>query len=98
MSVQAGPPLGIIPAEYPATTISLEKGDRLLLVTDGVFEARDKVGQRLGFENLVRFVDMHRKERDLVNIVISHVDDFSNGAEKADDLTIVELRWGVSSY
>jgi len=98
MSVQAGPPLGMIPAEYPTTTISLEKGDRLLLVTDGVFEAEDKAGQRLGFENLVRFIDTHRKEKDLVNIMINYVDDFSKGAEKADDLTIVELRWGVSSY
>ena len=98
MSVQAGPPLGIIPAEYPTTTISLEKGDRLLLVTDGVFEAKDKAGQRLGFENLVSFMDTHRKEKDLVKILVDHVADFSKGAERADDLTVVELRWGVSSH
>jgi len=40
MSVQAGPPLGIISAEYPQTEISLEKGDRLLLLTDGLRHAR----------------------------------------------------------
>ncbi len=97
MSVPGGPPLGIIPSEYPATTISLEKGDRLVLLTDGVFEARDKGGQRLGFENLVSFIDSHRKEEDLVNRMIHYVDDFSKGAERADDLTIVELKWGVSS-
>ncbi len=94
MSVQAGPPLGIIPAEYPATAISLGKGDRLLLLTDGVFDAKDKIGQRLGFENLVRFIDAHRKERELVHVIIDHIDDFSKGAERADDVTIVELRWG----
>ena len=94
MSVHAGPPLGMIPAEYPATTISLEKGDRLLLLTDGVFDAKDKVGQRLGFENLVRFIDTHQKERDLVNVIISYLDVFSKGTERADDVTIVELRWG----
>jgi len=93
MSFQAGPPLGIIPAEYPATAISLEKEDRLLLVTDGVFEAKDKTGQTLGFENLVRFVETHRQEKDLVNIMVHYVDDFSKGAERTDDLTIVELRW-----
>jgi len=93
MSVQAGPPLGIIPAEYPATTISLEKGDRLLLVTDGVFEAKDKTGQRFGFDNLVSFVDAHRKEKDLIHILVNSLDDFSKGTEKADDLTIVELGW-----
>jgi sigma-B regulation protein RsbU (phosphoserine phosphatase) len=94
MSVEAGPPLGIIAAEYPATTISLEKGDRLLLLTDGAFDAKDRVGQRLGFENLIRFIDTHQKERDLVNAIIAYVDDFSKGAERTDDVTIVELRWG----
>jgi sigma-B regulation protein RsbU (phosphoserine phosphatase) len=84
--------------EYPATTISLEKGDRLLLLTDGAFDAKDKVGQRLGFENLVRFIDTHRQERDLVNVIIAYIDDFSKGAERADDVTIVELRWGVNSH
>jgi sigma-B regulation protein RsbU (phosphoserine phosphatase) len=94
MSVPGGPPLGIIPGEYPATTLSLAKGDRLVLLTDGVFEARDKGGQRLGFENLVSFIDSHRTEEDLVNRMINYVDDFSKGAERADDLTIVELKWG----
>jgi sigma-B regulation protein RsbU (phosphoserine phosphatase) len=96
MSVPGGPPLGIIPGEYPETAISFEKGDRLVLLTDGVFEAKDKGGQRLGFENLVNFIDTHRQEEDLVKRMINYVDDFSKGAGKADDLTIVELRWGVS--
>jgi sigma-B regulation protein RsbU (phosphoserine phosphatase) len=94
MSVDAGPPLGIVPAEYPQTHISLQKGDRLLLLTDGVFDAKDRVGQRLGFENLVRFIDAHRNEGDLVNVIIAYVDDYSKGTERADDVTIVELRWG----
>jgi sigma-B regulation protein RsbU (phosphoserine phosphatase) len=94
MSVPGGPPLGIVPGEYPETAISLEKGDRLVLLTDGVFEAKDKSGQRLGFENLVSFIESHRKEEDLVSRMIDYVDDFAKGAEKADDLTIVELEWG----
>jgi sigma-B regulation protein RsbU (phosphoserine phosphatase) len=94
MSVEAGPPLGIIPAEYPATTMSLKKGDRLLLLTDGVFEAKNRAGQRLGFENLVRFIDMHRKEKEFVNVVMEYVDNFSAGTGRSDDITIVELKWG----
>jgi phosphoserine phosphatase RsbU/P len=94
MSVEAGQPLGIIPTEYPATKLSLERGDRLLLLTDGIFEAKDKDGRRLGFDNLVRFIDTRRKEKDISNIVLDYVDVFSKGAEKADDVTIVEIRWG----
>ena len=44
MSVEAGPPLGIMAAEYPATTISLEKGDKLLLLPDGAFNQRTRSG------------------------------------------------------
>ena len=94
MSMQAGPPLGIISAEYPLTAISLEKGDRLLLLTDGAFDVQDRAGQRLGFENLVTFVEAHRQEKELVNTIGGYVDDFSKGAEKADDVTVVELKWG----
>jgi sigma-B regulation protein RsbU (phosphoserine phosphatase) len=95
MSVEAGPPLGIMAAEYPATTISLEKGDRLLLFTDGAFDAKDKVGHRLGFENLVRFIDTHQKERDLVNVIIAYVDDFSKGVERDYDR---RTQMGVKSH
>jgi sigma-B regulation protein RsbU (phosphoserine phosphatase) len=93
MSVEAGPPLGIIPAEYHTTTIVLEEGDRLLLLTDGVFEAKNKVGQRLGFQNLVSFVNTHRKEKELIQVIMEYIDDFSEGAERADDVTMVELSW-----
>jgi sigma-B regulation protein RsbU (phosphoserine phosphatase) len=94
MSPQGGPPLGIIPAEYPVTTISLGKGDRLLLLTDGVFDAKDKAGQRLGFENLVRFIGTRQKEKELIKVITEYIEDFSKGAERADDVTIVELGWG----
>jgi len=93
MSAEAGPPLGIIPAEYHTTTIFLEEGDRLLLLTDGVFEAKNRMGQRLGFENLVSFVNTRRKERALIQVIMEYIDDFSEGAERADDVTMVELSW-----
>ena len=93
MNVSSGPPLGILPVDYPVTHLPLGKGDRLLLVTDGVFEARNKEGQRIGFEKLVQFVERHRGEDHLAQAVIDYVNDFSKGLERADDLTIVELRW-----
>jgi sigma-B regulation protein RsbU (phosphoserine phosphatase) len=89
----SGPPLGILPAEYPSTEISLKKGDRILFLTDGVFEAKDKGGKRIGFEKLVRFVKEHTRERNLIQQVIGYVDDFSKGFARADDLTMVELSW-----
>ena len=94
MDVLAGPPLGIIPAEYPSTTLFLNEGDRLLLFTDGFFEAKDKEGKRLGFDTLVEFVKTHRNSDNLLQALVDFVNDFSRGTEMADDLTLVELKWG----
>jgi len=94
MDVLAGPPLGIIPDEYPSTSLSLKDGDRLLLFTDGVFEAKNREGKRLGFDALTKFVKTHMNSGKLVEDVVDYVKAFSKGTEMADDLTIVELKWG----
>ena len=97
MNVESGPPLGILPMDYPSACISLKKGDRLLLLTDGVFEAKNKEGQRIGFENLVSFIKGKVGEGQLVQQVIDYVNDFSKGLARADDLTIVEIGWETTA-
>jgi sigma-B regulation protein RsbU (phosphoserine phosphatase) len=94
MSVPAGPPLGIMPHVFTATPLTFNRGDRLLLLTDGVFDAKDPSGQRLGFESLVRFVKEHAGKEQLSAMIVDYVRDFASGAERADDLTIVEMSWG----
>jgi sigma-B regulation protein RsbU (phosphoserine phosphatase) len=93
-TLPSGPPLGIVPTEYPVTTIPLENGDRLLFITDGVFDAKNRGGERLGFEKIVDFAKGHLRDDQLVQEIVDHVEDFSRGTERADDLTIVEIRWG----
>jgi len=93
MSVPAGPPLGIMPAEYSATALSLEKGDRLLFLTDGVFDAKNREGERLGFEKVAGFVKKNAGEEGLLQKVVDFVEEFSGGMDRADDLTMVEARW-----
>lgn len=94
VDVHGGPPVGILPASYPFTEISLEEGDRLILLTDGVFETKNKKGKWMGFKNIVRFIRKNRDEKWIFKKIIEHVDNFSKNAEKADDLTIVEIKWG----
>jgi sigma-B regulation protein RsbU (phosphoserine phosphatase) len=95
MSLPAGPPLGIVPSEYPSAAFTLGRGDRLLLLTDGLFDAKNTDGQRLGFDALVKFVTAHMHEEQLIERLVDFADDFSGGGDRADDLTIVELKWGV---
>ena len=83
----------MIPVDYSFDTVPLKSGDRMLLLTDGVFEAKNKQGQRIGFENLVSFVKKNMGEEKLVEVIVDYVNDFSKGVERADDLTIVELRF-----
>jgi sigma-B regulation protein RsbU (phosphoserine phosphatase) len=94
LTVPSGPPLGIQPVDYPSAALSLREGDRLLLLTDGVFDAKNKKGERIGFEKIVDFVTGHAGEERLVQSIVDYVDDFAKGMERADDLTLVEIKYG----
>jgi phosphoserine phosphatase RsbU/P len=92
-SLPAGPPLGIIPEDYPVSRLSLNKGDRLVLLTDGVFEAKNREGGRIGFDAVVDFVQKHAADENIIDKLTDHVNEFSKGVEQTDDLTIVEVRF-----
>lgn len=94
MSLPSGPPLGIVPTEYPVATLSLEAGNRLFFLTDGVFDAKNRGGERIGFDKIVEFARSHLHDEQLLQEIVDHVEGFSEGTERADDLTIVEVRWG----
>jgi len=96
IEILSGPPLGILPAEYPYTQMTLSPGDRLFLFTDGVFEARNKAGKRIGFNNLVEFIRKNRNERQLFDMIIDHVKEFSKDTEIADDLTMAEVSFSYN--
>jgi sigma-B regulation protein RsbU (phosphoserine phosphatase) len=91
ISVPSGPPLGIIPADYSSSRLSIQKGDKLILLTDGVFDAKNREGQRIGFDAIVNLIQKHAGEKKLIDVITGYVQTFSKGAERADDLTIVEI-------
>jgi serine phosphatase RsbU (regulator of sigma subunit) len=76
-------------------TVDLAPGDTLLLYTDGLVEVRNPAGEEYGYERLADAVQALRAEpaeaiRDA--LLAAHAD-WSGGAEPADDLTLVVLRW-----
>ncbi|MDG4825796.1 PP2C family protein-serine/threonine phosphatase [Asanoa sp. WMMD1127] len=93
-------PLGV-PADPPTVAeTTLEPGDRLLLYTDGVTEARDPAGVQFGLDRLVDLVesvgetDLPAPEtlRRLSHAVIDH----QNGPPR-DDATLVLLEWSAAA-
>jgi hypothetical protein len=80
---EGGLPLGLSPdVEYAEATAKLEPGDRLMLLSDGVVEARGKKGELFGFE---RTAEMATKSAEEIARAAQQF-----GQE--DDITVVTLR------
>lgn len=96
MDLPAGPPAGITQSTYPSSRISLQSGERLILLTDGVFDAKDIAGVRLGFDRVVDFIRDNAPEDKLMQMLSDYAEKYSEGAPRADDMTLVEIRMGES--
>jgi adenylate cyclase len=94
-----GPPLCVVDDfAYEAERFALEPGDMLCLITDGVTEAINRAGELYGRARLEAVL---RAGADspaaLADALRADVARFTNGAEPADDLAIVVLRWNGAS-
>jgi serine phosphatase RsbU (regulator of sigma subunit) len=96
LAARGGPPLGSVEDfPYPVEERQLTPGEMLLLYTDGVTEAensRDDFYTEVRLERLLVSapVDSARAAVDFVRDDVRH---FSDGAEQADDITLLAVRW-----
>jgi phosphoserine phosphatase RsbU/P len=88
-----GPVLGVIPGStYEAGSVPFSGGDRLILYTDGITEARDEADDEFGDERLVSLAVDHRAcsapalQARLVDAVASFT-----GRRFSDDATLIVL-------
>ena len=90
----AGLPLGAMPGtRYKEQTFQIAPGDRLLLYTDGVNEAENNRGQRLGLSGVESALigTEHMDAEQTVQTLLRRVDAFAAGVEQTDDITILAL-------
>ena len=95
---KSGLPLGVFDGmPYRAFECTCAIGDELLLYTDGVTEAMDVDDALYGLDRLRALLDdnydLHPRE--LIELVRHDVARFSEGAEQADDITMLALEFGV---
>ncbi|MBI3947427.1 MAG: SpoIIE family protein phosphatase [Armatimonadetes bacterium] len=89
-----GPPLGITgAAAYPAAERALGRGDRLVVYTDGVTEARSAAGEFFGSEQLFEVVRRYRagSPAALRDAIVEAVHEFATGRPLPDDMTLVVI-------
>ncbi len=81
---------------YGESLTRLVPGDTLLLYTDGVTEAMDTEERLFGDAQLQEVMRQAPtgSARALAAAVVASVDRFSDGAEQADDITLLSLRYG----
>ena len=78
-----GLPLGVVPdVEYEETSLYLHPGDRLLMMSDGVAEARKPNGELFGFERV----------RNLSNQSAFFIADAAKDFGQEDDITVLTVR------
>lgn len=75
----------------------LEPGDSLVLYTDGVTEAKNPAGEFFAQDSLEpvkRLVELygHLSAKDLLEAILWELKQFINGAEQADDITVVTVK------
>ena len=85
---------GMEDTAYHRRQVFLKPGDTLFLYTDGVTEAMDTGGSLYGPGRLRAFLDAQGElsVRDLLNRLRADIEAFSQGAEAADDMTMLALR------
>jgi len=83
VAVEGGLPLGVIAdVEYEETRLYLHQGDRMLLLSDGVVEARRPTGELFGFDRV----------HNLSNLSAFYIADAAKSFGQEDDITVLTVR------
>ena len=86
---------GIDGAKYKEYSLQLERGTKLFLYTDGVPEATNAASELFGTERMLAALNTDTKAvpKQVLQNVRTAVDDFVQGAEQFDDLTMLCLEY-----
>ena len=83
-------------SKYSAITFSLEKGDRIVLITDGIVEAKDSSENEFGMERLQQIVESNHalpasRFADALLYGLSGWSEHAIGSGQLDDITLLAI-------
>jgi serine phosphatase RsbU (regulator of sigma subunit) len=83
-----------VKSEYQTMTLPLAPDDLVILVSDGVVEAKNPTGQLFGFDRLSTAITYAptTNAKAMLDHLLAEVVDFVGNAEPHDDLTIVVFK------
>ncbi len=87
------PPLGVTPElEAGEARVQLHSGDTLIMVSDGILEARDARGNEYGLSRLSRRIRTARgNTEDIIKAILADIDGHAGEQAQGDDMTIVAM-------
>lgn len=89
-------PIGIHPdAKFPISgSIVLEKGDILILPTDGILEAASPSSVEFGLDRVLQIAseNRHRSAREIIGSIFNSSLRFTQGEKLEDDATAVVIK------
>lgn len=92
---QGGLPSGLFDdAQYDQYSVTLEPGDAILFLTDGLIEAHDREREEFGSARVMEICreHIHSPSETLLTRLFSAVEEFSGNAAPQDDITAALLR------
>lgn len=89
-----GMPLGLMSdMTYDEQTYRMERGDVMVLTSDGITEAHNVEGEMYGFPRLMDRVAVKPSDDDMVAALVGDLEGFTGAdAEQEDDITLVVVR------
>lgn len=77
--------------KYISDTVSLQEGDRILLYTDGITEARSNDNKEYGYDRLLQFYKMNvdKRPQEFVDKLINDVQKFCGSRSANDDQSVL---------
>jgi len=87
------PPLGILPkllADSPLVVVSIEDNDHLVLISDGIIEARNEQGQEFGVSQFEQAAKVGMITHNITAHVLKELQNFCQNMPQEDDISLID--------